>query len=1056
MDTMTKQPSLEQPQLKSDASKESKAFFKKRPSNASLDGKIHSFAASAISGHRSSGPVSQLHDPTQHQRHPADAEIVEGRTSATMHHHPATGDAQPLELHQVERHSLDQDDIHLEPAPSSEDEDFVDNFPTSFVLNRSIKRPEKSLALMLEDAISTHSDGMSNHQVGAIRQYFQELDRVAVRAGDAAADGAPPKSGAPEKLLLPHFFQAFASAAPHQQAATTQQAPAATTVSSSATDSSDLRPSSHWLFSDTPVVRDVHIAGASGAFADFVNGIYEPTSQHCCGMTVYQKRDDKDKWLEYSNAADRWNVLDSAHRGQCWGWAYLTTHRSIEKCKGLTGWKIFDGCRSVDDLNIRVNIVDRIMSATDSDQGRNFKSSTDSSNASTNTNHKAAATTPLASRSIGSTHNDSSLPPKGDASKSALQTHDLSIIEILERTLTQQPAAAQASHSDLQDALDEKFHDWYQRNLWAVVRMQALFRGQRERRNFRHRRQRRMTALVHDLQLIQQAEIAGLSLCPEKSDSSSVIDATAAVVGLGAAQSSPLPTSHVSVFHPVHNSSSKNRSVIDSILKTGIQSDAVDLDKVMLVLQKSKLFKNHKIGKISVSYAAICCELVDFAVINFKLETRDQAVAVFQKLVDSKHLVLLHDSPVFKDEHALISLPHHAQDTMVLQKSSSVNMASDFAIVVESIWRDNNMRIACAIVSDVMSNREPRTSYEGWRSSLHDVAYNKGLRAIMFCILLVHLGLGFYMTREISWKGECRNHPSELDRVRDILYAETAFCGIYVLYLSIRISAGIPKALRRWFFFEASLILAMWADVIHVHATFDGITVPTRFSLPLRALLIACWSNRLRIHVDEIHLSVRKLKVLGGAVLLWIIITATLVTIYIRLVCTGDSQEDSCSQLVGVYFDNAATAMVSLAIMMTTSNYGTISQLFLNRPGQSTSGIIIIFLALIVFMIISYFLLLSMMLAIVFDAFKKGKRLIMSKRADVFDSALIGAFSLLCERDSMCIKHDTYRRFMRMLIPNISTDRLEKYWQFLDADSNGSIALEEFLELSTIVSFQVL
>jgi hypothetical protein len=148
--------------------------------------------------------------------------------------------------------------------------------------------------------------------------------------------------------------------------------------------------------------------------------------------------------------------------------------------------------------------------------------------------------------------------------------------------------------------------------------------------------------------------------------------------------------------------------------------------------------------------------------------------------------------------------------------------------------------------------------------------------------------------------------------------------------------------------------------------------------------------------------------------------------------------------------------MVTLAIMMTTSNYGTISQLFLNRPGQSTYGIILVFVGLIIFMVISYFLLLSMMLAIVFDAFKKGKRQIMSEKADIFDAALIGAFSLLCERDSMSIKYDTYRRFMRMLIPNISADRIKKYWEFLDADKNGSIALEEFLELSTIVSFQVL
>jgi hypothetical protein len=312
------------------------------------------------------------------------------------------------------------------------------------------------------------------------------------------------------------------------------------------------------------------------------------------------------------------------------------------------------------------------------------------------------------------------------------------------------------------------------------------------------------------------------------------------------------------------------------------------------------------------------------------------------------------------------------------------------------------------------------------------------------------------MTREMSWTGKCRDHPSELTRVSVILSVESGFCGLYVLYMALRVLAGFPKSLRFWFIFESALILIMWADLGYSLGTFDNRVVPVRFSLPMRALVIICWSHRLRTHLHEIYLSVRKLKVLGGAVLLWIIISATLITIYVRVVCANLTSEKTCSELTNVYFDNAATAMVTLAIMMTTSNYGTISQLFLNRPGQSTYGIILVFVGLIIFMVISYFLLLSMMLAIVFDAFKKGKRQIMSEKADIFDAALIGAFSLLCERDSMSIKYDTYRRFMRMLIPNISADRIKKYWEFLDADKNGSIALEEFLELSTIVSFQVL
>ena len=67
----------------------------------------------------------------------------------------------------------------------------------------------------------------------------------------------------------------------------------------------------------------VEISGAYGPFSDIVNGVFEPTSQQCCGVGVYRKRDDGDKWLEYSSNALKWNVLDTAHRGQSWGWAAL-------------------------------------------------------------------------------------------------------------------------------------------------------------------------------------------------------------------------------------------------------------------------------------------------------------------------------------------------------------------------------------------------------------------------------------------------------------------------------------------------------------------------------------------------------------------------------------------------------------------------------------------------------------------------------------------------------------------------------------------------------------
>ena len=104
----------------------------------------------------------------------------------------------------------------------------------------------------------------------------------------------------------------------------------------------------------------VEISGAYGPFSDVVNGVFEPTSQQCCGVSVYRKRDDGDKWLEYSSNALKWNVLDTAHRGQSWGWAaFASRGGGIEKCVNVPGWKMYDGTKWEDRPSMRMTFVER-------------------------------------------------------------------------------------------------------------------------------------------------------------------------------------------------------------------------------------------------------------------------------------------------------------------------------------------------------------------------------------------------------------------------------------------------------------------------------------------------------------------------------------------------------------------------------------------------------------------------------------------------------------------------------------------------------------------------
>ena len=56
-----------------------------------------------------------------------------------------------------------------------------------------------------------------------------------------------------------------------------------------------------------------------------MNGVYEPTLELCCGLPAFQKKSDKDLWLEYFNS--KWRILGTAGRGTNSGWAFISAER---------------------------------------------------------------------------------------------------------------------------------------------------------------------------------------------------------------------------------------------------------------------------------------------------------------------------------------------------------------------------------------------------------------------------------------------------------------------------------------------------------------------------------------------------------------------------------------------------------------------------------------------------------------------------------------------------------------------------------------------------------
>lgn len=84
-------------------------------------------------------------------------------------------------------------------------------------------------------------------------------------------------------------------------------------------------------------VASVSISAVTGPCAQFVNGVYNPTSEKHCRRPVYLKGDYENRsmsmWIEYDEMRQQWQVKDLAHRGNGgWALASITTSKNLDEC----------------------------------------------------------------------------------------------------------------------------------------------------------------------------------------------------------------------------------------------------------------------------------------------------------------------------------------------------------------------------------------------------------------------------------------------------------------------------------------------------------------------------------------------------------------------------------------------------------------------------------------------------------------------------------------------------------------------------------------------------
>ena len=85
----------------------------------------------------------------------------------------------------------------------------------------------------------------------------------------------------------------------------------------------------------------IHISGASGNNADFVNGIYDAINELSCGQCVYIKRGDPATCVHFWDKTGRWIITETVNKGVNNKGRALVSHQgSLDSACSLNTWEV--------------------------------------------------------------------------------------------------------------------------------------------------------------------------------------------------------------------------------------------------------------------------------------------------------------------------------------------------------------------------------------------------------------------------------------------------------------------------------------------------------------------------------------------------------------------------------------------------------------------------------------------------------------------------------------------------------------------------------------------
>ncbi len=101
---------------------------------------------------------------------------------------------------------------------------------------------------------------------------------------------------------------------------------------------------------------------------------------------------------------------------------------------------------------------------------------------------------------------------------------------------------------------------------------------------------------------------------------------------------------------------------------------------------------------------------------------------------------------------------------------------------------------------------------------------------------------------------------------------------------------------------------------------------------------------------------------------------------------------------------------MAVFVLLTSDIYAAVTLALFDIPGQGY-----VFVVFAVWTLISYFVLLALVLAIIFNAYKDAKRKTLVQQSDVLDASLIDAFEIVADPKTWTVDYVVYAKFMQCL-----------------------------------------